>query len=519
MTGDEFDYVVVGGGTAGSVIVARLSEDRDVSVCLLEAGPSDMGDPALARLDRWMELVGSGYDWDYPVEPQPTGNDFVRMSRGKVLGGCSSHNTGIAFWPPGEDLDEWASMGCVGWAADDCLPLLAASPVEVRTPPPDDACARDLLAAASSIGMPTVSFNTGETAVDSAGWLQLSAAADNTRISTSRAYLHPVMAERPNLDIRTEAWCKRVLLSRDLRASGVEFALPGQLGSAYVRARREVIVCCGAIDTPKLLMLSGIGPPQHLREHGIPVAVASPGVGANLQDHIECVVQWQSLRPLPRRSPQDWPVALFASLSDGGGRPELMLHYGSVPYDVHTLRRGYHTIDNGFSLTPNVCRPHSSGTVRLRSRDFRDRPRVDPQYLSDSDGHDQAVLLAGVRLARRLVAQPAMDAWRGPEHTPGAQVVTDDEVAAYVRETHGSVFHPAGTARMGRAGDSGAVLDERLNLRGTRGLRVADASAMPFVPAVNPCLTVVLMAEKCARMVAEDAVMSPTAKERDAGAA
>jgi choline dehydrogenase len=466
-----------------------------------------------------MELVGSGYDWDYPVEPQPTGNDFVRMSRARVLGGCSSHNTGIAFWPPREDLDEWASLGCAGWAAEDCLQLLDDSPIEVRTPPPDDPCARDLLAAASSIGMPTVSFNNGETAVDSAGWLQLSVASDDTRISTSRAYLHPLIGRRPNLDIRTEAWCKRVLLSDDLRARGVEVQLPGRLAPAQILASREVIVCCGAIDTPKLLMLSGIGPPEHLREHGIAVAVASPGVGANLQDHIECVVQWQSLRPLPRRSPQDWPVALFASLSEGGSRPELMLHYGSVPYDVHTLRRGYPTTDNGFSLTPNVCRPHSSGTVRLRSRDFRDRPRVDPQYLSDPEGHDQAVLLGGVRLARRLVAQPAMDAWRGLELTPGAEVATDVELAAYVRETHGSVFHPAGTARMGGAGDSGTVLDERLNLRGTRGLRVADASAMPFVPAVNPCLTVVLMAEKCARMVAEDAGMSQTAKERYAGAA
>ena len=303
----EFDYVIAGGGTAGCVVAARLTEDPDVTVCLLEAGPSDVDDPRILRLEDWMYLLDSGYDWDYPIEPQARGNSFMRHARAKVLGGCSSHNSCIAFWTPKEDLDEWAAMGCEGWSAADCWPLIKRletndgpgdhhgrdGPVNIRTVPPDDPCGVSMLEAAAQAGLPTSRFNEGHTVTNGAGWFQINSSADNTRMSSSHAYLHPILGSRPNLEIRTACWVKRVALE-DGRATAVEYLTPDLLTQASVKARREVILSAGAIDTPKLLMLSGIGPGEHLHEFGIETLVHAPGVGSNLDDHVEGIVQWDA---------------------------------------------------------------------------------------------------------------------------------------------------------------------------------------------------------------------------------
>ena len=230
---EEFDYVVAGGGTAGVVVAARLSEDPGVTVCLLEAGPSDVDDPAILRLEDWMFLLDSGYDWDYPVEPQEKGNSFLRHARARVLGGCSSHNSCIAFWTPREDLDEWSAMGCEGWSADECWPLIKrletndgpgehhgrSGPVNIRTVPPDDPCGVALLEAAAQAGLPTERFNEGRTVMNGAGWFQINSSADNTRMSSSHAYLHPIIGTRPNLEVRTGCWAKRVVIDADHRAT------------------------------------------------------------------------------------------------------------------------------------------------------------------------------------------------------------------------------------------------------------------------------------------------------------
>jgi choline oxidase len=518
-TVEQFDYVIAGGGTAGCVVAARLSEDPDVTVCLLEAGPSDVGLQAILRLEDWMYLLDSGYDWDYLVEPQEKGNSFLRHARAKVLGGCSSHNSCIAFWTPREDLDEWAAMGCAGWSADDCWPLIReletndgpgehhgrSGPVNIRTVPPDDPCGVAILEAAAQAGLPTVQHNNGTTVTKGAGWFQINSAADNTRMSSSHAYLHPIIGERPNLTLRTHAWCSRVVLE-GRRARGVDYLTPDLLTHATVLARREVILSAGAIDTPKLLMLSGIGPAEHLRQHGLDVVVDSPGVGSNLDDHVEGIVQWEATQPMVRRSTQWWEIGLFSMSQPGLDRPDLMMHYGSVPFDMNTARWGYPTTENGFCLTPNVCRGRSRGTVRLRSRDYRDRARVDPRYFTDPEGHDEQVMLYGVKLAREIVSQSAMDSWRGRELAPGPDATGDDELIDYIHKTHNTVYHPACTARMGPDGDRMAVLDPRLRVRGVAGLRVADGSAMPFLPAINPCITTMMIGEKCADMLAEDAV-------------
>ncbi|MFJ9412631.1 MULTISPECIES: GMC family oxidoreductase [unclassified Streptomyces] len=510
---DEFDYVVVGGGTAGAVVAARLSEDPDVSVCVLEAGPSDVDDPNILRLEQWMALLESGYDWDYPVEPQENGNSFMRHARAKVLGGCSSHNSCIAFWAPAEDLDGWAALGCTGWSAADCFPLYRRledndapgdhhgrnGPVTLRTIPPNDPCGVALLEACAAAGIPTTPFNTGETVVHGAHWFQINRRPDGTRASASVSYLHPVMGRRRNLDVRTGIQAKRLLFDSTLRCTGVDYLSPDLIHTRTVAARREVIVSCGAIDGPKLLMLSGIGPAAHLRATGIDPLVDSPGVGAGLQDHPEGVIMWEAKQPMVTTSTQWWEIGIFTATEPGLDRPDLMFHYGSVPFDMNTYRRGYPTSENAFCLTPNVTQARSRGTVRLRTRDFRDKPKVDPRYFTDE--HDVRVMTYGLRLAREIISQSPMAGWAGTELAPGAAARSDADLLDYIRTTHNTVYHPACTVRMGAADDPDAPLDPQLRVKGVTGLRVADGSAMPLLTTVNPCITTMMIGEKCADLI------------------
>jgi choline oxidase len=370
--------------------------------------------------------------------------------------------------------------------------------------PPVDPCGVAMLEAADQAGLPTTRFNEGYTVTNGAGWFQINAAMDNTRMSSSHAYLHPIIGSRPNLEIRTHCWVKRVAIE-DGRATGVEYLTPDLLTQASVRARREVILSAGAIDTPKLLMLSGIGPGGHLQEFGIPVLVDSPGVGANLDDHVEGIVQWDATKPMIRESTQWWEIGLFSTSEQGLDRPDLMMHYGSVPFDMNTARWGYPTTENGFCLTPNVCRGRSRGTVRLRSPDYRDRARVDPRYFTDPEGHDERVMAFGIRLARKIVSQPAMADWAGAELAPGPDAQSDDELIDYMHKTHNTVYHPACTAHMGPDSDPTAVVDPQLRVRGVGGLRVADGSIMPFLPAINPCITTMMIGEKCSDLIKQEA--------------
>jgi len=210
--------------------------------------------------------------------------------------------------------------------------------VNIRTVPPADPCGVALLEAAAQAGLPTTRFNEGSTVTSGAGWFQINSAPDNTRMSSSHAYLHPILDGRRNLEVRTGCWVKRVVLDGERRATGVEYLNPDLFSATTVAARREVIVSCGAIDTPKLLMLSGVGPAEHLRELGIDVAVDSRGVGANLDDHVEGIVMWEAARPMVRESTQWWEIGLFDASEPGLDRPDLMMHYGSVPFDMNTLR-------------------------------------------------------------------------------------------------------------------------------------------------------------------------------------
>lgn len=522
MAENTYDYVIVGGGSAGAAVAARLSEDPNVTVALLEAGPTDQDKDVVLQLNRWMELLESGYDWDYPIEPQEKGNSFMRHARAKVLGGCSSHNSCIAFWPPKEDINDWEELGATGWNAEAVWPLLKRletnendgehhgkeGPVELMNIPPHDPCGVAILDACEQHGIPRVEFNSGETVVKGANFFQVNRKQDGTRSSSSVSYLHPIM-ERENLSVLTDAWVREVLFEGDT-AVGVSVVNNAFGKAETVSARREVVLSAGAIDSPKLLMLSGIGPKDHLAEHGIEARVDSPGVGENLQDHPEVVIGWDAKKPMIEEGYQFWEIGIFTDLlegtgnSDRPGRPDLMMHYGSVPFDMHTLRQGFPTSENTFVLTPNITHSKSRGTVRLRSRDYRDKPMVDPQYFTDEQGHDMRVAVEGIKLAREIVAQPAMSEWAGEELYPGKDIQSDDEIADYVMRTHNTVYHPAGSVRMGAPDDELAPLTPDLKVKGVNGLRVVDGSVMPELTTVNPNITTMMIGERAADLIKSD---------------
>lgn len=500
-----FDYVIVGGGTAGSVIAARLAEDADVSVALLEAGPPDAGQERVMRLSRWMELLGSDLDYDYTIEPQERGNSTIRHSRAKVLGGCSSHNSCIAFRAPHRDMAEWEHLGASGWgpAQTDIFFEKVKEKVHMAVPSgPTNPLNEAVIRAAEAVGLPEVAFNQGGHFTSGAGLFEINV-RDGVRQSSSVAYLHPLTHLPPNLTLLTETMVYRVLLDAGRRAVGV------MTSQGVIQAQREIILCAGAFDTPKLLMISGIGPADHLREVGVEVAVDLPGVGEHLLDHPEGVVNWTLRRPNVGRRVQGWEVGIFAVTEPGepdSAAPDLMMHFGLMPFDINTVPLGYPTVPPawGISLTPNVCRAKSEGSVRLRTNHPADIPVIDFRYFTDPDGYDERVMVAGVKLARQIAAQPALSAWIDRELSPGPDVTDDAAVSEYVRRTANTVYHPVGTCRMGDPADPRTVVDPDLRVLGVDGLRVADASIFPSMTSVNPNITVMMIGEKCAQLIATD---------------
>ncbi|OON74420.1 GMC family oxidoreductase [Streptomyces tsukubensis] len=500
-----YDYVVVGGGTAGSVIASRLTEDPRLRVAVIEGGPTDIDRPDVLTLRRWMGLLGGDLDYDYPTTEQPRGNSYIRHSRARVLGGCSSHNTLIAFKPLPGDWDEWAERGAEGWGAADMGPYFDRLrnnivPVDEKD---RNAIARDFVEAArSAAGVPRVESFNKEPFKDGVGFFDLAYHPENNkRSSASVAYLHPFL-DRPNLHIMLETWAHK-LEFEGARATGVRVRTKdGE--EITVNARQEVLVCAGAVDSPRLLLHSGIGPRADLEALGIPVVRDLPGVGENLLDHPESVIVWETNGPIPENSAMDSDAGLFVRRDPESEGPDLMFHFYQIPFTDNPERLGYERPEHGVSMTPNIPKARSRGRLYLTSADPEVKPALDFRYFTDEDDYDGRTLVDGIKLAREIAATEPLAGWLRREVCPGPEVTGDDELSEYARRVAHTVYHPAGTCRMGDSGDELAVVDPRLRIRGLDGIRIADASVFPTMPTVNPMIGVLMVGEKCAEMLGSE---------------
>ncbi len=505
MNGSPYDVVVVGGGTAGAVIAARLSEDPERRVALIEWGPDDRSEPRALQIRRWFQMLEGEHDLDYRSVEQPRGNSNIRQARARILGGCSSHNTMIALRPPDADFDDWAARGADGWGAEAMGPYLdrLLTPIvpvaaEHRNPYLADV----VTAAAGALDIPVRErWNDGPYA-DGAGFLEIGYdPATGIRSSSSVGYLHPIMDARANLDVICDTRALRVLLDETRRATGVAVRHPDGSDGA-IEAAGEVVLCCGAIDTPRLLVLSGIGPGDQLQGLGIAVAADLPGVGENLTDHPEGLVVWKAARPIPPIGATDWDISIMFRTDPASRVPDVLAHVPLMTYAAHAEALGLAVPEHSVSMTPNVTRPRSRGRVWLGSPDPDVPPLIDYRYFTDAQGHDERTLLAGMRMARRVAATEPMAGWIARELHPGPAVVDDEELSAVARSTHHTVYHVSCTCRMGADGDPLAVLDPQLRVRGVRGLSVADASAFPSLTTVNPVVAVLMLAERAAELIA-----------------
>ena len=498
MNGTTYDYIVVGGGSAGVVTAARLAEDRSLRIALIEAGPNDRDIAQIRELPQWQTLLQSRYDYDYPIEPQSRGNSAMRHSRGKMLGGCSSHNSCISFVAPDYDFTRWAEVAGDSWGPEAVRPYYERVQQVVNREHSDsgNAAVEGFLSAGEQAGFPRSDFRGPFD--ESVGWFLLNKRG-HLRESSSAAYFHGRGGVPENINLYTETTATRLLGEQEangtFRVTGVESS------AGTLTAEREVIVSAGTFDTPKLLMLSGIGPADELSKHGIETRVALPGVGEHLLDHPEGVVIFEADASVPAETSQHYEAGLFARIEKDAGWPDLMIHLGTQCFDMHTTPAGYPRSDNAISFTPNVARAKSEGVVRLKSADPADPPSIDFRYFTDSEGYDERIMIEGIRLSRRLAAQEAMKPWAARELAPGPEVQSNEEIAEYIRKTHNTVYHPAGTCRMGREGDEMAVVDSELRVRGTSGLRIADASVFPHLTSVNPNMTVYMVGERCAEFV------------------
>jgi len=522
----KYDCIIVGAGSAGCVLANRLSEDPNRRVLLLEAGPSDWH-PFIHMPAGIAKLVGKkGINWNYTTEPEAQlGGRRLWWPRGRVLGGSSSINAMCYVRGVAGDYDGWAlASGDDRWAWRNVLPVFKRSENNVRGASEwhgvgGALSVSDLLyhnelsqafidAAVAGGHARNDDFNAGEQA--GFGYYQVTQ-KNGARASAAQAFLKPARA-RANLTVLTRAATERVLLS-GARAIGVDYRHRGRLTRAE---GGEVILCGGAINSPQLLMLSGIGPADHLRALGIAVAHDLAGVGGNLQDHLDVCTLQHSTQPITYDKLNDAAVAWqyltkrkgpgTSNVAEAGGfarsrfardaNCDVQFHFVPAMLDDH----GRHRLP-GHGYTVHACflRPRSRGTIRLRSADPSAPARIQANYLSDAEGFDLKMMIEATKLSREIFAQAPFDAYRGSEIFPGAEAKTDAELEAFVRNKAETIYHPVGTCRMGT--DDGAVVDSELRVRGIEALRVVDASVMPALVGGNTNAPTIMIAERAADLI------------------
>ncbi len=532
---DTFDFIVTGAGSAGCVVAARLSQSGRHRVLLLEAGDEDRYPWIHVPMGYGRLFSNPRVNWMYESEPEPElEGRSMYQPRGKVLGGTSSINGMVYMRGNPSDYDGWRQRGCTGWDWDSVLPYFkkaedqergpdmfhgAGGPLRVSDQPARFELAEHWIAAAIEAGLPANDdFNDGQQ--EGAGRFQ-STTKGRRRWSTAAAYLRPARS-RENLSVETNTLATRIVFA-DGRATGVEFVSGG--ARRTVRARGEVIVCGGVFNSPQLLQLSGIGPGELLRGFGIPVVRDIPAVGADLQDHFYVRLAFRCTKPITLNDVANNPLRkvaagvqylLFRSgplatngICAGGfarsdqrlERPDIQLNFSLWSFAERTRRGVKPHPFPGFTVSAVHLRPDARGEVRLKSADPLAAPAIRFNFLKTP--YDLQALTAGMRLARRIVNQPALSGYVADELIPGRAVNTDAEFEAAIRRNGISNLHPVGTCRMG--GDEAAVLDPRLRVRGVGNLRVVDASVMPSVPAGNTNAPSIMIGEKASDMILEDA--------------
>jgi choline dehydrogenase len=528
------DFIVIGAGSAGCVLANRLSADGKHAVCLFEAGPPDRNPWIHIPIGYGKTMFHKTLNWGFYTDPdQNMLGRKIYWPRGRTLGGSSSINGLIYIRGQKQDYDQWEQAGNPGWDWAHCLPYfrklenndLGAGPTRGTDGPLNATSIKTahplveaLVKSGSNLGLKKRrDFNDGDQ--EGVGYYQLTT-RNGKRCSTAVAYLAPARG-RPNLRVETDAQVTGIVMQGN-RAAGVRYRKGGQ--EHTLMAGKEVILSAGAIQSPQLLQLSGIGPAGLLGQFGIPVVKDLPGIGQNLQDHLQIRLIYEVTRPVTTndqlrtiwgkaRIGLQWllfrggPLAIginqgavFCRALPDSPRPDIQFHFGTLSAD---LAGG--AVHEFSGCTYSVCqlRPESRGEINIRSADPLEAPSIQPNYLST--GLDQRTAVAGFKVARRLAGTAPLSQLMKREYRPGDTVRTDDEILHFCREYGATIFHPAGTARMGPASDPGAVVDHRLRVHGVDGLRVVDASIMPTLVSGNTNVPVVMIAERASDFILEDA--------------
>jgi choline dehydrogenase len=538
---DRYDYIIIGAGSAGCVLANRLSADPNCKVLLLEAGGKD--NSILVKMPAGVgALLGQkgAYNWGFETEPEPNLNDRrLWWPRGKGWGGSSSINGMIYVRGHARDYDQWRQLGLNGWSYAEVLPYFKRA--ETFQGGADDYHGGDgpLYVSKASSPSPIYSgfINAGaaagyKTTNDFNGFQQEGfgpyqlTIRDGQRWSASAGYLRPIMGVRPNLTCEIEARTSRILIEKK-KAIGVEY-IQGKAGTkktAYADA--EVLVCAGAVQSPQILQLSGVGDPADLKPHGITVVHKLPGVGKNLQDHLDVVLSWETpntpsafaynkglnrlitglnymLRGQGPGRQNFLEAGAFLKSRPDLDRPDLQLHCVMAIMQDH----GRVAVQkDGFSIHVCQLRPESRGHVGLRSADPNDDPTIFANYLATDE--DKRALREGVKMVRAVAEQGGLAAIKGAEHAPGEAVKTDAEIDAWIRQTAETIYHPVGTCKMGAKDDPMAVVDDQLRVVGLKGLRVVDASAIPLLVGGNTNAPTIMLAEKAADLILGRAAPAP----------